>query len=145
MSVELIEEWQAGLRVEGVDSPATHSTAKMLRGLSEQDTVKLLDPPSGLSIWIWRVSVVAFVYGPSGLNMKKVSSFLSREDDLIAQLADYAEKTAQTEALIATCFNDRKGLIVSPTASPYIRGAGEECFEQYKAMIDTVAAAKSLG
>jgi len=49
----------------------------------------------------WRVSVFAFVYGPSGLNMKKVSNFLARDDDLIAQLADYAEKTAQTEALIA--------------------------------------------
>jgi hypothetical protein len=49
----------------------------------------------------WRVSVVAFVYGPSGLNMKKVKDFLDRDDDLIAQLADYAEKTAQTEALIS--------------------------------------------
>jgi hypothetical protein len=49
----------------------------------------------------WRVSVVAFVYGPSGLNTKKVKNFLSRDDDLVVQLADYAEKTAQTEALIA--------------------------------------------
>lgn len=48
----------------------------------------------------WRVSVVAFVYGPSGLNTKRVRSFLSRDSDLVAQLADYAEKTAQTEALI---------------------------------------------
>ena len=49
----------------------------------------------------WRVSVVAFVYGPSGLNAKKVQNFLSRDDELVTQLADYAEKTAQTEALIA--------------------------------------------
>src|ERR1700730_16916676 len=49
----------------------------------------------------WRVAVVAYVYGPSGLNVKKVKDFLSRDDDLVAQLADYAEKTAQTEALIA--------------------------------------------
>jgi len=49
----------------------------------------------------WRVAVVAYVYGPSGLNAKKVKDFLSRDDDLVAQLADYAEKTAQTEALIA--------------------------------------------
>jgi hypothetical protein len=48
----------------------------------------------------WRVSVVAFVYGPSGLIAKKVQSFLERDDELVAQLADYAEKTAQTEALI---------------------------------------------
>ena len=49
----------------------------------------------------WRVAAVALVYGPSGLNIKKVESFLARDDDLIAQLAEYAEKTAQTEALIA--------------------------------------------
>jgi hypothetical protein len=32
----------------------------------------------------------------------------------------------------------RKGLIVSASASPYIPGAGERCWPQYKAMIDTV-------
>jgi hypothetical protein len=44
----------------------------------------------------------------------------------------------ETEQLIGDTFDDGKGLIVSPTASPYIRGKGEECFSQYKAMIDTV-------
>jgi len=44
----------------------------------------------------------------------------------------------QTHRLIEQAFDDRRGLIVSPTASPYIRGAGEKCFPQYKAMIDTV-------
>jgi hypothetical protein len=44
----------------------------------------------------------------------------------------------ETELLIQTVFDDHKGLIVCPTASPYIRGEGEECFPQYKAMIDTV-------
>ncbi len=57
----------------------------------------------------WRVSVVAYVYGPSGLNAKKVKTFLSQDDGLVAQLADYAEKTAQTEALIAA--------LSSPTTS----------------------------
>lgn len=44
----------------------------------------------------------------------------------------------ETELLIQTVFDDRKGLILCPTASPYIRGKGEECFPQYKALIDTV-------
>jgi hypothetical protein len=44
----------------------------------------------------------------------------------------------ETELLIQTVFDDHKGLIVCPTASPYIRGQGEDCFPQYKAMIDTV-------
>ena len=49
----------------------------------------------------WRVSLLAFVYGPEGLNTKKVRRFLSRDDELVGQLADYADKTAKTEALIA--------------------------------------------
>lgn len=51
------------------------------------------------------VALVAFVYGPSGLSKKKVSKFLSQDDVLVAQLADYAEKTAQTEALVAALSN----------------------------------------
>jgi hypothetical protein len=32
------------------------------------------------------------------------------------------------------------GLIVSASASPYILGAGEVCYPQYEAMVDTVLA-----
>ena len=49
----------------------------------------------------FRVGVAALVYGPEGLNAKRVKEFLTSDDDLIAQLADYAQKTAQTEALIS--------------------------------------------
>jgi len=55
------------------------------------------------------------------------------------------EIAAETEALIETAFDDRRGLIVSPTASPYIRGMGEACFPQYKAMVDTVLAWRDSG
>src|SRR5215472_7004533 len=51
------------------------------------------------------ISVAAVVYGPSGLSRKKVAKFLSRDEVLIAQLADYADKTAQAEQLVATLSN----------------------------------------
>jgi hypothetical protein len=51
------------------------------------------------------ISLVALVYGPAGLNKKKVAKFLSRDEVLIAQLADYADKTAQAEQLVATLSN----------------------------------------
>ena len=59
------------------------------------------------------------------------------------QIADMYESTPedvreQTLALIETVFDDRRDLIISPSASPYIRGAGEKCFPQYKAMVDAV-------
>jgi hypothetical protein len=49
----------------------------------------------------FRVSVAALAYGPEGLDPKRVKKFLTSDDDLISQLADYAEKTSQTESLIA--------------------------------------------
>ena len=52
--------------------------------------------------------------------------------------ADPEEIREETETLIAGAFDDQRGLIVSPTASPYIRGRGEDCFPRYQAMIDTV-------
>jgi len=51
------------------------------------------------------ISVAAVVYGPAGLNRSKVASFLSRDEVLVAQLADYADKTAQAEQLVATLSN----------------------------------------
>ena len=44
----------------------------------------------------------------------------------------------ETTALIHDAFGDRRGLIVCPSASPYIRGKGQICFPMFKAMIDTV-------
>jgi hypothetical protein len=49
----------------------------------------------------FRVGVIALVYGPEGINSKRVKEFLTKEDDVIAQMADYAEKTAQIEMLLA--------------------------------------------
>jgi hypothetical protein len=52
--------------------------------------------------------------------------------------AEAEEIRRETQQLIEATFDDGRGLIVCPSASPYIRGAGERCFPQYKAMIDTV-------
>ena len=52
-----------------------------------------------------------------------------------AKPEDIREETAR---LIEAAFDDRRGLIVCPSASPYIRGEGERCFPQYQAMVETV-------
>jgi len=46
----------------------------------------------------------------------------------------------EVDALIADAFDDGRGLIVSPSASPYIRGEGEHCYPAYEAMVETVLA-----
>jgi hypothetical protein len=52
------------------------------------------------------ISLAALVYGPAGLNRKKVTKFLEQDEVLIAQLADYADKTAQAEQLVALLSNN---------------------------------------
>lgn len=73
------------------------------------DSLIVTDPKSADKPQNWKIpeaiSLAAFVYGPQDLSKKKVRGFLSQDDLLIAQLADYAEKTAQTEALIETLEN----------------------------------------
>ncbi|MEK6795556.1 MAG: hypothetical protein AABZ39_12305 [Spirochaetota bacterium] len=59
------------------------------------------------------------------------------------QISDMYEKSpndirVQTEALIRDCFDDHKGLAVSPTASPFMAGKGGVCYPQYLAMVETV-------
>ena len=45
-------------------------------------------------------AVVALIVGPSGLSMGKVKSLVARNEDLLTQLADYAEQTSEVEALV---------------------------------------------
>jgi hypothetical protein len=70
----------------------------------DKDVLIVTDPKPAEKPQEWKISqtisLVAFVYGPEGLSKRKVRGFLSQDDLLIAQLADYAEKTAQTEAVI---------------------------------------------
>lgn len=69
----------------------------------------LSDPKPADKPQSWKVdrtiSVAALVYGPSGLSRKKVSKFLSQDEVLIAQLADYADKTEQAEQLVSILSN----------------------------------------
>jgi hypothetical protein len=49
-----------------------------------------------------QAAVVGVVFGPHGLDVKKVSSMVEKNEDLIPQLADYAQQTATVEALVQT-------------------------------------------
>ncbi len=54
----------------------------------------------------WKVEkaagVIALVFGPQGLDTKKVASLVKKDRELVSQLADYAEQTAQVENIIET-------------------------------------------
>lgn len=46
--------------------------------------------------------MIALVIAPQGLNINKVASMVKRNEDLLEQLADYAEQTSEVEALALT-------------------------------------------
>ena len=49
-----------------------------------------------------RATVVGIVYGPHGLDMKKVGSMVVKNPDLIPELTEYAEQTEKVGALVET-------------------------------------------
>ncbi|MCX6620479.1 MAG: hypothetical protein NTY38_05280 [Acidobacteria bacterium] len=71
---------------------------------TDETKITVLEPKDAAEPAEWdvpmRVGSVALVYGPQGLEAKKVTSLLAKDRALVAQLADYAEKTQSTEALI---------------------------------------------
>ncbi|HEX6896809.1 MAG TPA: hypothetical protein VF146_16135, partial [Bryobacteraceae bacterium] len=75
----------------------------------KEEDILVTDPKPADKPQSWKmsqtISVAALVYGPSGLNKKKMAKFLSQDEVLIAQLADYADKTAQAEQLVTILSN----------------------------------------
>ncbi len=73
-------------------------------GSSPEKEWVVLDPRPAGAATQWEVpfdvEVVAAVYGPRGLNVKKVKSLVRNNEDVITQLADYAQQTAQVGALV---------------------------------------------
>ncbi len=98
------------LRYEPVRLPAsTEKKARVAVALvaaDKSEDIVVLDAKPALEPAEWtvpvRVSVVALVFGPQGLNAKKVDKMAEKNRDLLPQLADYAEQTAQVEALVET-------------------------------------------
>lgn len=74
-----------------------------------KDDLELLPPKPAAARAEWPVNLRAktavYVYGPGGLNARKVKRYLAKDSALIEQLADYAQNTAQTELLLHAIAN----------------------------------------
>lgn len=65
-------------------------------------TVLRAQPAGNPAEWSvpFKTSLVALVFGPTGLDVKKVQMLVKENQDIISQLVDYATQSAQVEALI---------------------------------------------
>jgi hypothetical protein len=81
---------------------------------ADHGKVKVFDPESAEDAINWtvpeRTQIAAIVYGPQGLDKGKVDHLLAKNDELIGQLADYAQKTEQTQALIQAITQEQQSL-----------------------------------
>lgn len=72
---------------------------------ADKAPMQVLEPQDAGDTAQWPVnhplSVVALVWGPNGMDRGKVESLVTKNGEIIEQLADYASKTEQTEALLA--------------------------------------------
>ena len=84
--------------------PASIALVLIASGSSPEKEWVVLDPRPAGAATQWEVpfdvEVVAAVYGPRGLNVKKVKALVKNNEDVITQLADYAQQTAQVGALV---------------------------------------------
>ncbi|HVY91474.1 MAG TPA: hypothetical protein VHA14_01950 [Bryobacteraceae bacterium] len=71
---------------------------------SDGSKITVFDPKPGGQSATWtvpfRTQLASVVWGPEGLDKSKVNDLVVKDGQLIAQLADYAAKSAETQALI---------------------------------------------
>lgn len=60
-------------------------------------------PADAAAEWVvpFRTQIASLVWGPEGLSKAKVTSLIQKNDELIGQLADYAQKTEEAQTIIA--------------------------------------------
>ncbi|MCW5982672.1 MAG: hypothetical protein KIT09_31580 [Bryobacteraceae bacterium] len=106
-TVNRIEAGQKLVYAPIVRQPKELDDARVTLALVPSDSktdLVVLPPKPARTFAEWevptRTAVVAFVFGPQGLDTKRVTSLVRRDRQLVEQLADYAEQTARTETLI---------------------------------------------
>ena len=88
-----------------IDSPSQKKTQiALLLVPSDGSNIVVFEPKPADQETSWKVpfraQLASLVWGPAGLDKSKVTSLVSKNDELIGELADYAEKTEETQALI---------------------------------------------
>jgi hypothetical protein len=95
--VQLPRSIQKRARIALVIAPSADAGHKQVEVLAAQ-------PANSAAKWIipMRASVLGLVFGPQGLDVKRVSALVRRNPDLIPELAKYAQQSATVNALVET-------------------------------------------
>ena len=103
--VPIKDKAQIAILLVPLTKPATEEGVEE-KGKGKQKDLVVLEarPAKSPAEWVIpaRASIVGVVFGPHGLDVKKVSSLVEKNQELIPELADYAQQTATVEALVQT-------------------------------------------
>lgn len=92
-----------GKAAKGQEEPETEESAKEAKR-EAKNSIHVLEALPAKDVQQWdipaRATVVGVVFGPHGLDVKKVSSMVIKNPDVISQLTEYAEQTAKVGALV---------------------------------------------
>src|SRR6185312_13546703 len=93
---------------------------------SDGSKIKVFDPKPGNEAFTWtvpfRTELASLVWGPKGLDKSKVNDLVVKDGELIAQLADYAAKSAETQALIDALSRKQQVLDTGQSVSAAVAG-----------------------
>src|SRR6185437_9932896 len=93
---------------------------------SDGSKIKVFDPKPGNEAATWtvpfRTELASLVWGPKGLDKSKVNDLVLKDGELIAQLADYAAKTAETQSLIEALTHKQQVLDTGQSVDAAVAG-----------------------
>jgi hypothetical protein len=95
--VELPDDLKETARVSVIIVPAADSAAKHFKVLAAQ-------PVKASAEWSIPepLSAIGLIFGPYGIDTKKVTSLVQKHPEIVTKLADYAEESTRVEALVQT-------------------------------------------
>lgn len=90
------------VQIDGIDKKKVRIA--LLLAPSKGAKIIVFDPKPADQPAEWtapfRTQIAAIVWGPEGLSKAKVAGLIAKNDELIGQLADYAEKTEEAQTII---------------------------------------------
>ncbi len=118
-------------------------------GSGAQATVLPPKPAAAASSWEapFRTGILALIYGPQGLDEKRITSLVTRDQELISQLADYAGQTGELEETIEalTRLESEENFEDSEEAAARITPAEQALFALVRALNPAAAGYNPLG
>lgn len=117
--LQSVNELLPGYKVSYVPASVNSSDKKKARialvlAPSDHGKIMVLDPKPADQAVEWsvpvRTEIAAVVYGPQGLDKGKIGDLVKKNDEVIGQLADYAQKTQETEAIIQAITQQQQSL-----------------------------------